>query len=255
MLDAGYQPQAKISVTPAHPKPGERAVLKVIVAQDADTLVRNADVVRDTALKSVAWDFNGDGKVSAEGERVVQAFAMEKSYTVSALITDAAGRRRLLTTELPVGTAAARDVTVDDFDAEASGRWDGTFPDYIAGLPLRYSDIFTGPGIHRDVTRKGTKSPARIRFQPSLPRAGKYQVCLGFRPAKSQATNVPVTIRHAAGNAKLTVNERDETTPFNFTPVGEFSFKAADSGFVEITNANTDGRVVIDGVRWVWLGE
>ena len=28
-----------------------------------------------------------------------------------------------------------------------------------------------------------------------------------------------------------------------------------DSGFVEITNANTDGRTVIDGVRWVWLGE
>ena len=28
-----------------------------------------------------------------------------------------------------------------------------------------------------------------------------------------------------------------------------------DSSFVEITNASTDGRVVIDGVRWVWLGE
>ena len=53
----------------------------------------------------------------------------------------------------------------------------------------------------------------------------------------------------------ITVNEREETTPFNFTPIGEFSFKAGDSGFVEITNGNTDGRVVIDGVRWVWSGE
>ena len=244
VLDAGYQPQAKLSVTPAHPKPGERAVLKVIASP------QNKD-----AFTKIAWDLDGNGKVTAEGERVVQAFALEKTYTVSAVITDAAGRRRLLTTELPVGTAAAHDVTVDDFDAELAGRWDGTFPDYIAGLPLRYSDIFTGPGIHRDVTRKGTKSPARIRFQPSLPRAGKYQVCLGFRPAKNQATNVPVTIRHAGGTEKLTVNEREETTPFNFTPVGEFSFKAGDSGFVEIANGNTDGRVVIDGVRWVWLGE
>ena len=244
VLDAGYQPQAKISVTPAHPKPGERAVLKVIASP------QNKD-----AFTKIAWDFDGNGKVSAGGERVVQAFALEKTYTVSALITDATGRRRLLTTELPVGTAVARDVTVDDFDAEDFGRWDGTFPDYIPGLPLRYSDIFLGPGIHRDVTRKGTKSPARIRFQPTLPRAGKYQICLGFRPAKNQATNVPVTIRHASGTAKLTVNERDETTPFNFTPVGEFTFKAGDSGFVEIANANTDGRVVIDGVRWVWLGE
>jgi len=64
-----------------------------------------------------------------------------------------------------------------------------------------------------------------------------------------------LTIRHATGTTKLTVNERDETTPFNFTPVGEFSFNAGTSGFVEITSANTDGRVVIDGVRWVWLGE
>jgi hypothetical protein len=249
VLDAGYQPQAKISVTPAHPKPGERTVLKVIAARNAD------NPVRDSALRTIVWDLNGDGKVSADGERVVHEFTLEKTYAVSALVTDAAGRRRLLTTELPVGTAAARDVTVDDFDAEAFGRLDGTFPEYIAGLPLRYSDIFTGPGIHRDVTRNGKKAPARIRFQPSIPRTGKYQICLGFRPSKTQATNVPVLIRHAAGTSKLTVNERDETTPFNFTPVGEFSFKAGDSGFVEITNSGTDGRVVIDGVRWVWLGE
>ncbi|MEO6739988.1 MAG: FAD-dependent oxidoreductase, partial [Chthoniobacteraceae bacterium] len=244
VLDAGYQPQAKLSVTPAHPKPGERAVLKVI-----------ASPMNKDALTKVAWDFDGTGKVSAEGERVVQAFALEKTYTVSALVTDAAGRRRLLTAELPVGTATARDVTVDDFDAELAGRWNGTFPEYIPGLPLRYSDIFTGPGIHSDVARKGQASPVRGRFQPSLPRAGKYQVCIGFRPAKKQATNVPVLIRHAGGTAKLTVNEREETTPFNFTLIGEFSFKAGDSGFVEITNAGADGRVVIDGVRWVWLGE
>ena len=263
VLDAGWQPQVKISVTPAHPKPGERTVLKVI-----------ASPTNKDALTKIVWDFDGTGKAVAQasapavsqasslpapatvaGERVVQTFALEKIYTVSALVTDGTGRKRLLTAEVPVGTAAARDVTMDDFDADLAGRWDGTFPEYIPGLPLRYSDIFTGPGIHRDVARKGQKSPARARFQPSLPRAGKFQVCIGFRPAKNQATNVPVTIRHAGGTAKLTVNEREETTPFNFTPVGEFSFKAGDSGFVEITNANTDGRVVIDGVRWVWLGE
>src|SRR5204862_5794744 len=123
-------------------------------------------------------------------------------------------------------------------------------PGYIAGLPLRYSDVFIGPGIHRDVARKGKASPVRARFQPTIPRTGRYQVCIGFRPAKNQATNVPLTIRHADGTAKLTVNERKETTPFNFTPVGEFSFKAGDSGFVEISNTKADGRVVIDGVRW-----
>ena len=122
-------------------------------------------------------------------------------------------------------------------------------------LPLRYSDVFHGPGIHRDQVVRGKVARARARFQPTLPRAGRYLVCLGFRPAKSQATNTPITIRHAGGTAKLTVDQRKETTPFNFVPLGEFTFKAGNGGFLEVSNANADGRVAIDGARWVWLGE
>ena len=114
-------------------------------------------------------------------------------------------------------------------------------------LPLRYSDVFHGPGIHRDQVVRGKVARARARFQPTLPRAGRYLVCLGFRPAKSQATNTPITIRHAGGTAKLTVDQRKETTPFNFVPLGEFTCKAGDSGFLEVSNSSTDGRVAIDG--------
>ena len=157
----------------------------------------------------------------------------------------------LLTAEVAVGAAAKLDVTLDDFDAELFGRWNGTFPDYLAGLPLRYSDVFQGPGIHRDMVVRGNGAPARARVQPSLPHAGGYLVCLGFRPSKLQATNtLRVTIRHApAAAAKLTVDQRKEDTPFNFVPLGEFRFKAGDNGFVEITNRQTDGRVAIDGVQ------
>ena len=243
VLDAGYQPQVKLSWTPSHPQRGEKVVFKAIFGTLKDPLAQ------------IVWDFNGTGKVTGSGERVVQAFDLDKAYTVSLLVTDAAGRRRLVAAEVPVGTAAARDVTVDDLDAELFGRWNGTIPDYLLTRPLRYSDIFTGPGIHRDVVRLGQVAPARARFQPTIPRAGRYQLCLGFRPSKSLATNVPLTIRHADGTAKLTVNQREESTPFNFVPIGEFKFKAGDSGFVEVANANTDGRVATDGVRWVWLGD
>lgn len=51
------------------------------------------------------------------------------------------------------------------------------------------------------------------------------------------------------------IDQRSEKTPFNAVPIGEFTFKASDSGFVELRNAGTDGRIAIDGVRWVWLGE
>ncbi|MBI3877839.1 MAG: FAD-dependent oxidoreductase, partial [Verrucomicrobia bacterium] len=244
VLDAGYQPQVKLTWTPTHPKPGEKVIFKAV-----------ATAHNKEPLKQILWDLTGTDKVSAEGERVVQAFDLDKAYSVSLLVTDASGRRRLLTAEVPVGTGALRDVTLDDFNADLAGRWNGTFPEYIAGLPLRYSDVFLGPGIHRDQVVRGKVAPARARFQPTLPRAGRYLVCLGFRPAKVQATNTPVTIRHAGGTAKLTVDQRKETTPFNFVPLGEFTFKAGDSGFLEVSNGSADGRVAIDGVRWVWLGE
>lgn len=243
VLDAGYQPQVKLTWTPLRPKAGERVILKAV-----------AGALKDP-LKEVVWDLDGTGKVSDQGERVVHVFDAEKTYSVSMLVTDQAGRRRLLVADIPVSASEARDVTVDDFDAEEFGRWDGTFPEYVNGLPLRYSDVFLGPGIHRDVTRQGKKAPARLRFQPQLPRAGRYELCLGFRPAKNQATNVPITVKHAEGTAKLTVDQRVEVTPFPFMSIGEFRFKAGETGFVEITNGGTDGRVVVDGVRWVWRGE
>ena len=171
-----------------------------------------------------------------------------RSTRVSAVLTDSAGRRRLLSLAVPVGAAVARDVTVDDFDAELAGRWDGTIPDYLPGLPLRYSDVFLGPGIHKDTARQGMKAPARALFKPALA-AGRYQVCLGFRPTRGGATNVPVTIRHAGGVTKVTVNEREVAGSFNFHPLGEFTFAAGARGSVEVRNEETNGSVVIDGVR------
>ncbi len=193
--------------------------------------------------------------MAGEGERVVHVFDAERIYQVSLLVTDTSGRRRLLTAEVPVGIAESLDVTLDDFEGELAGRWNGTFPDYIAGLPLRYSDVFHGPGIHRDQVVRGKVAPARGHFQPTLSRAGRYQVCLAFRPSKTQATNTPIIIKHADGIAKLTVNQRQETTPFLWVPLGEFNFKAGDSSFLELRNADTDGRIAVDGVRWIWLGE
>lgn len=243
VLDAGYQPQLRITWTPARPKSGEKVIFKAVpTGQNKDALTR------------IQWDFAGNGGAGGEGERVVHTFEMEKKHAVSLLVTDADGRRRLLTAEVPVGIAEDLDVTLDEFDAELAGRWNGTFPDYIAGLPLRYSDVFLGPGIHRDTVVRGKVPPARARFQPNLPRDGRYQVCLAFRPSKIQATNTPVLIKHAKGNTKLALDQRQETTPFNWVPVGEFEFKAGGAGFMEVSNGGADGRVAIDGARWIWMG-
>jgi hypothetical protein len=243
VLDAGYQVPVTIGFTPAHPRPGETVAFQAVAGPLKDPIAQ------------IAWDFEGNGQVSARGDRAEYVFKLDKVYTVSLVVQDKAGRRRWVSAEVPVGTADARDITMDDFQADAFGRWEGVDPENIPGLDLRSSDIFFGPGVHRDVVRNGKKSAARIRFQPTVRRAGRYQVCLGFRPNKKQATNVPVLIKHAGGNSKVTVDERNEVTPFAMVPMGEYKFEEGDAGFVQITNGNTDGQVVVDCVRWVWVGE
>ncbi|MEI7728625.1 MAG: FAD-dependent oxidoreductase [Verrucomicrobiota bacterium] len=243
ILDSNYQPPVTIVWTPAHPKVGELVKFSV-----------QTGVLKE-ALKRVWWDFAGNGTVSAQGNQVEHRFTLDKVYSVSLLVEDAAGNRRLIPAEVPVGLATARDLTMDDFDAELFGRWNAAYPEIILGPGQRLPDVFFGPGVNYDVVYKGKKAPARARFQPAIPRSGRYEVCLGFRTARNQATNVPVLVRCGSGSKKLTVDQRKETTPFNFNSLGEFQWQAGDSGFVEVTNGNTDGRVAIDGVRWVWIGE
>ena len=84
---------------------------------------------------------------------------------------------------------------MDDFDAELFGGWLGVYPEIILADHTRTPDVFIGPGMQRDSVRKGRVCPARARFQPVLTRDGQYRVCLCFRAAKGQATQVPVTIR------------------------------------------------------------
>ena len=67
---------------------------------------------------------------------------------------------------------------------------------------------------------------------------------------ENRATNVPVSISHADGKAKATLNQRK--TPKHdgvFTSVGTFTF--ASNATVTISNANTDGYVLIDAVQLV----
>lgn len=243
IVDAGYQPPASIAFSPSHPRPGERVTF----------LLRASKL--EHPIKHAWWDFDGNGQVSVEGQRAEHAFSLEKIYHVSMLVEDEAGLRRIVRIEVPVGIAVAGDLTMDEFDAELYGRWIGAYPELVLGPDKRTPDVFYGPGVNYDVVRNGKKAAARVRFQPTLARAGRYQLCIGFRAARNQATNVPVTIRHAGGVARVSLDQRREITPFPLVPLGEYRFRAGASGFVELTNHDTDGRVAIDAVRWVWLGE
>lgn len=92
--------------------------------------------------------------------------------------------------------------------------------------------------------------PATPAFPATLPAAGRYEVQLAWSSNANRATNAPVRIEHAGGSseAKLDQRQRREIDR-HFGIVGTYEFGT--TGTAKITNASTDGRVMLDAVRWV----
>lgn len=108
---------------------------------------------------------------------------------------------------------------------------------------------YVGDGYRHD--GNADKGQQTARFVPELKAAGKYQVGILYSPHGNRATNVPVIIHHADGESKVTVNQRRSPAgSSSVQPLGEFRFEAGKNGWVEISNASTDGFVIVDAVRW-----
>ena len=131
-------------------------------------------------------------------------------------------------------------IVVDDLQAQRHGfdRGSTAHPTYVDSGYL-----------HDNNTGKGDQW---ARFTPDLPRAGRYRVLVAYPHNANRATSVPVLIRHADGETRVTLNQRRKPAVDDLLePVGEFRFEAGQAGRVEITNAGTDGFVVIDAVQWI----
>jgi hypothetical protein len=139
-----------------------------------------------------------------------------------------------------VDKAKLAGVVVDDTTAalkgfEATGH---TSPRYV------------GDGYRHDGNSE--KGAMTARYVPALPAAGAYRVAISYSMNGNRATNVPVTIRHANGEAKVLVNQKLKPAVDGlFHVVGTFEFSAGQAGWVEIANAGTDGHVIVDAVQWL----
>lgn len=92
-------------------------------------------------------------------------------------------------------------------------------------------------------------------FSTTLPKTGRYRVAVAFPSGGNRASNVPVTIVHDGGTAEMKLNQKKKPGPFAFQPVGEYRFTAGQTASVRFSNAGADGVVLIDTVRWIWIGE
>jgi hypothetical protein len=139
-----------------------------------------------------------------------------------------------------VACVLAIGIVVDDADAELHG----------FGTTSTASANYVGHGYaHDGNANKGTQS---ARFVPDLPKAGRYAVAIAYPPNANRASNVPVVIHHADGESKIVLDQKKKPSIDNLLePVGTFRFEKGRTGFVEISNADTNGYVVIDAVQWL----
>ncbi len=103
--------------------------------------------------------------------------------------------------------------------------------------------------LHDGDTGQGTKS---VRFSPTLPKAGIYEVDLHWTQDPNRATNVPVDINYSGGTTTVTVNEQQNGGVW--VALGAFNFAAGSTGNVLIRTTGANGYVVADAVRFIYRG-
>jgi ribulose 1,5-bisphosphate synthetase/thiazole synthase len=141
---------------------------------------------------------------------------------------------------LPTPLAQLEGIVVDDTQATKVGQW-------IASTVPEMRRVGTGY-VHDGDARNGE---AKIVFTPDLPAAGEYEIRVYFPPNPNRAARVPVTVTVSGGETRIThINQRSETTQ-GVVPLGRFKLPAGKLTSVTLSNRDTDGYVVADGVQFL----
>ena len=113
---------------------------------------------------------------------------------------------------------------------------------------------FVGAGYRHDGNQDKGQQVARFPIQ--VDKSGKYEVRIGYSANPNRASNVPVTVHHADGKTNVLLNQKKPATIDNlFQPLGQFQFTTSVKYSVEISNAGTDGYVIVDSVQLVPVDE
>jgi hypothetical protein len=97
---------------------------------------------------------------------------------------------------------------------------------------------------------KGTKW---VRFRPSLPTNGLYDIYLWWVADPNRSTNTPVDIIYPGGSNRVFVNQQITVT--NWVHVFSTNFNAGTNASVVIHNDGTSGYVIANAVRWMPAGD
>ncbi len=130
-------------------------------------------------------------------------------------------------------------IVVDDVTAVASGYWwaSENLPGYVGDCYLR--------------AWGGT--PASIRYDFRVPKAGRYEVRLSYIPYENRARNVPVTVAGAVeGEQRLTLDQQARLElPQGFHRLGCWTFRPDVPASVTLSAAAAEGLIHADCVQVV----
>jgi len=138
---------------------------------------------------------------------------------------------------VPAGPPAKLEgIVLDDSDGHKTGVW-------TVGS-LRGTQRIGEGYVHDHNEKKGELS---VQWTPDIPVSGKYEVIFHFPPNENRATNVPVTVAVKGGQSQtFHVNEKEKSGQQS---LGQFTLPLGRNTTITVSNAGTDGFVVVDGVQ------
>jgi hypothetical protein len=133
-----------------------------------------------------------------------------------------------------------KGVVIDDSRAKLVGDWDSS-----SSVGPFVADGY----LHDGNAQKGSRT---ARYEANLPAAGRYEVRISYSTHENRATNVPVTVRHAGGETTVKVNQRKPAAiEGTWQSLGTYAFDRDRPAIVVISNAGTDGHVILDAVQLI----
>ena len=158
----------------------------------------------------------------------------------------------------PKVTPTVDDTPTPDFEHEiiVDNRDRGAFFEDVWKSSGAIKGFYAQDYQHDGNTAKGQKS---ARFRPDLPHAGIWEVYARWSKGyPNRATNAPYDINAAdatqfAPSATVICNQR--TGQGEWVSLGQFRFEAGTAGNVLLRTDNTDGYVIADAIKWVFVSD
>jgi hypothetical protein len=142
------------------------------------------------------------------------------------------------------GFVVGEEVILDNSNSSSQGVTFVTTSGWVASTATAG---FHGVNYHHDNnTAKGNRS---VTYAPTFAAPGLRDVYVRWSALFNRASNTLYTVNSSAGATSIRKNQRIDGG--QWIKLGTWHFNAGDSGTVVISNADTDGYVIADAVRFV----